>query len=73
MTHDGKHWKTIVQMDKHLRYIQHGPNNLTVTIDQPRVQVTKYIAATVIAETTALADQNPLTTQFYLLLAESPL
>ena len=36
------------------------------------IQVTTYIAATVFAETTALADQNPLTTQFYLLLAESP-
>ena len=37
------------------------------------LQVTTYIAATVIAETTALAKQTPLTMQFYLLLAESPL
>ena len=37
------------------------------------VLVTTSIAATAIAETTGIADQNPLTTQFYLLLAESPL
>ena len=43
------------------------------TMREEQVQVTTYIAATVIAETTVLADQNPLTTQFYLLLAESPL
>ena len=36
------------------------------------IQVTTAIAATVIAETTVIADQNPLTTQFYLLLVESP-
>ena len=32
--------------------------------------ITTSIAATAIAETTGIADQNPLTTQFYLLLAE---
>ena len=37
------------------------------------LQVTTYIGATAVAEMTGLTDQNPLTTQFYLLLAESPL
>ena len=40
---------------------------------QSSVQWTTYLAATYKAETTGFADQNPLTTQFYLLLAESPL
>ena len=36
------------------------------------IQVTTSLAVTVSAETTALAYQTPLTTQYYLLLAESP-
>ena len=37
------------------------------------MQVTTVIVDTVIVESTALVVQNPLTTQFYLLLVESPL
>ena len=37
------------------------------------IQATTYIAATAIAETTGIADKTLLTTQFYFLLAESPL
>ena len=37
------------------------------------VQATTAIVDTVIVESTAIVEQNPLTTQFYLLLVESPL
>jgi len=45
----------------------------TMTSLKYQLQWTTYLAATYKAETTGFADQNPLTTQFYLLLAESPL
>ena len=38
-----------------------------------RVQATTAIVDTVIVESTAIVEQKPLTTQFYLLLVESPL
>ena len=38
-----------------------------------KVQATTVIVDTVIVESTALVEQKPLTTQFYLLLVESPL
>ena len=37
------------------------------------IQTTTVIVDTVIVESTALVEQKPLTTQFYLLLVESPL
>ena len=37
------------------------------------VQATTAIVDTVIVESTAIVEQNHLTTQFYLLLVESPL
>ena len=37
------------------------------------IQVTTVIVDPVIVESTALVEQKPLTTQFYLLLVESPL
>ena len=37
------------------------------------VQATTAIVDTVIVESTAIVEQKPLTTQFYLLLVESPL
>ena len=37
------------------------------------IQATTAIVDTVIVESTALVEQKPLTTQFYLLLVESPL
>ena len=37
------------------------------------VKATTVIVETVIVESTAFVDQKPLTTQFYLLLVESPL
>ena len=36
------------------------------------VQSTIVIVETVLVETTVLVEQKPLTTQFYLLLVESP-
>ena len=38
-----------------------------------RIQATTVIVDTVIVESTALVEQKTLTTQFYLLLVESPL
>ena len=37
------------------------------------IQATTAIVDTVIVESTAIVEQKPLTTQFYLLLVESPL
>ena len=37
------------------------------------IQHPTYLLDTVIVETTVLVEQNPLTTQFYLLIVESPL
>ena len=39
----------------------------------PHIQATTAIVDTVIVESTAIVEQKPLTTQFYLLLVESPL
>ena len=38
-----------------------------------QLQTTTAIVDTVIVESTAIVEQKPLTTQFYLLLVESPL
>ena len=37
------------------------------------LQATTVLVETGLVETTVLVEQNPLTTQFYLLLVESPL
>ena len=42
-------------------------------LDMLLVQATTVIVDTVIAESTAIVEQKTLTTQFYLLLVESPL
>ena len=42
-------------------------------MENEEIQATTVIVDTVIVESTALVEQKTLTTQFYLLLVESPL
>ena len=50
---------------------QAGMAYLTSKLSKVFIQATTVIVDTVIVESTALVEQKPLTTQFYLLLAES--
>ena len=52
---------------------QAGMAYLTSKLSKVFIQATTVIVDTVIVESTALVEQKPLTTQFYLLLVESPL
>ena len=45
---------------------------MSTAVLDPTVQATTAIVDTVIVESTAIVEQKPLTTQFYLLLVESP-